>query len=787
MAFSTSTVWFRVDITLAHLDSTATKVLSFTNRNAIGESSAIYYPLLVDINGCGMTVGQDGMPVQSTGSITINDPLNSIGNRRVADLLQEYTAVQQTVQIYAAELAIDDTSPYADWASQWKGKITSIDKGLDDVQQLIFNVEAMALPTTSITPLLSETTGTTIEIDEVKGEVWPQAFGASLGVSAEVHPIRIASGTAPKWAYHAVRTSPARDYDTSDFVDIRIPDEEGVYRTVFDGNDTDPRHYLCTTGSTYPSAAGTSERAWRLSDLTNDPTSPSSTGPQGTIITSLRWRFKGQNTVLAPTGALIFTIYELDSLGAVQKPGQVLATATANKADYWTELSGASDFWVYASFDRPVHLRYSLDSPTRPGYAVSMRQDTYATSTTDFVDGGHTSSPTARYWSRTDLGQWGEPTDTSADTSVFGLYAAELTLSDASIVSTGGGTYTGKVITLSQKTAGTNQTNPEIEYDLVVLNEQVIDDAAGTVTGAADDYIGKSPVYVIKYLTQTFDGTNWALSSDWDVSRFSTRNAAVIAGPVTRKVSGAITQESTLDQVISQLAAETAIYVVQLTSGKFAVALWGYQEAVTKVFTDEDIANISLSEADISSVINRAQVFYSESLTQNRGLIGAAQGSFEGYSSFVDWKDGGSVLQTALTSRSVDLYGERQLNRIQSSFIGDSTTAESLAQYYLSTFDYPHRTISFDVPFWENRALELMDIVEVISAKLPAVNGTSPEAPRIYFEGQEVDLIPNDRQVQAQRYRCVLVGRSLSAPRDGAPTLRLTARVISPYHPNDPT
>lgn len=138
--------WFRVDVVFKLLaDGTTTKTMKFINRSAKGEST-LYWPLLKSIDGCGLEVGQDGMPVQSTGTINIVDPFESLGEeRRAFDILERYTPVNQSVSVYAAQTPVSDTAPDADFALIWKGVCRDVSKAFDEESTLSFAVESVTV------------------------------------------------------------------------------------------------------------------------------------------------------------------------------------------------------------------------------------------------------------------------------------------------------------------------------------------------------------------------------------------------------------------------------------------------------------------------------------------------------------------------------------------------------------------------------------------------------------------------------------------------------------------
>lgn len=84
--------------------SGTTTTFNFTNRTEDLQLAGSGRAVLKSFSGVGMTVGQDGMPAQQTGSITIRDAPEAWGEeRRFIDEMFEWTPIQQSVALYLAQ------------------------------------------------------------------------------------------------------------------------------------------------------------------------------------------------------------------------------------------------------------------------------------------------------------------------------------------------------------------------------------------------------------------------------------------------------------------------------------------------------------------------------------------------------------------------------------------------------------------------------------------------------------------------------------------------------------
>lgn len=161
--------------------------------------------------------------------------------------------------------------------------------------------------------------------------------------------------------------------------------------------------------------------------------------------------------------------------------------------------------------------------------------------------------------------------------------------------------------------------------------------------------------------------------------------------------------------------------------------------------------------------------------------------SVSNYSGTINWGKETNSYVNFLTSDSVNLYGEKELEETNFKYIGDSTSAEHIASLILSRFDHPHWILNINVPFWENRSLELMNVVEYLSPRMPSYFGTSARAKLPTHDGAEVDVIKGHYWKRAQRYTCQIIGREIVFDSNGFPSINFDLRVIKPYHANDPT
>lgn len=765
--------WYRVDLTFKLLsDGSTTKTIKLISRNAKDETES-YFPLLRDISGCGLTVGQDGMPVSSSGSITIDDAWGSFGlERRISDLLERYTLTEQSVTVYMATTKLGDTAPHSDFESIWKGVVKSISISPGKERTLSLSVESSSIEERYITRTITEdmaATGETIP-EQSLGKALPLIFGEDVTVPC--YSISD-NNLSAKYAYGIQM---ADTFPAGGATAFYAKDEDGVYRQVQDFGSNYAGLTAEANGACYPSSYGRTEIVTRVL-IRSDAR---------LIITGLRWWMKGQNsyppTHLTPAGVIKFALYTpvQEYQPSLENP---LRTAEANKADYWTSLEGSSNFWVYAHFEKPLVpaecTMYNAFGLNFIALYASMCLSAYAGATTDFTSGGQNSG-TMGYYTR-------DGTDhnllyVSGYTPFVQLIVTRI--EDLVSSTTDASGYRHRYVAVTQP--DDTGTEPDItSLDLVVTCDGLKDDSSGTITSSASSLITR-PDHVANLVQRTYNGTSWVDSGKFDFSTFSSLYSLFTSGSYQRSVFGATTSETTLQEFLAQLAKEHCCYFVQRSDGKLALWPWGATGDIQAVLTDEDMRVTSIEFVDSSSVINDVIVAYGDDYL-NTNSQWAASGQYENKLGALTFNKDTSSYYSLLSAISNSLYGKRCLADESFSLIGDSTSATSFAECMLRRNDHPHVLIYAEAPAYKYQDLDLMDIVSLLTTQLPAHLGSSAEAPMLESQGELVDLWEGDYRKRAKRYRAQIIGKNINVPEGGAGTWKFTFRLMNPPHTNDPT
>lgn len=777
MASPNINIWFRVDITLKHLQDQTSKVITVTSRPLRGENPHETFPILDSINGLGLAAGQSGMPTSSTGSVVLVDTFESFGaERRFFDLLERYTPIEQTVQVYATQTALDDNAAYSDFVSVWKGKCKSVSKS----DNLTLDVEAQIFETRYVTTKIGSTftrNGTIANVpNQSIGKNVPLIMGSSVQVPA--YPLNDSTYDAfDCWHYYGVNLGTSFEIGSSGVQKYYAKCHDGVYRRVYSNSTARVAGFgsNISTGSNYPTPQGLTERGIDVKI----------SGSEYYIIVGGYWWFKGQNSGgITPTGHIVFNLYIANEAGT-SIDTEPIAKAVIDKADYLTEVRGASDFAINFYFDKMVVFGEGMLPPR-----ISMVLDNYDTSVTDFVDGG-VNAVGEEYFTKLSNNEWA-PSATGAKPycqlrTVSFTDGTGATDGGAAAIIPSDGIRPIGFQSLMYDVGNTDYAELS-DLDLIVETNGILDNGGGSITGSASSVI-KYPNHILKLMGYTWNGSAWVDSGNYDFSQFASLYSSTFAAGQTysRYISGATEGEQTLEDLLSSVMDQSASKLVQLTNGKLTIWPWGISQAVSRVFTDENSSVISWKRLDSGSIVNQVKISYAKSLINAAANdLGAGGNSFN-FGALLDWTVTSYPLINMLVEDSQAIYGKKPPSETELNLVNDSTSAETYGYSLLRQFDHPHTLAQISVDFWKNRDLELMQIIELVNPKMPGYLGTSSKARLPTYDGNDVQVSRGDYWKRATRYRCQIISREISWGRSSLPSLVFGLRVITPYHLNDPT
>jgi hypothetical protein len=773
--------WVAINL-VARLKTTgATTSFDISSRPVIDESGS-YYPILKEISSLGSAMG-DFLPVNSTGTITLNNAPNSFGfERRFSDILDRYTIIDQEVTIYAVQEVVTNLAPgIADQA--WKGRIRDFTINVDG-QTIDINVESSSISQRVATKMIDSTNFPNAPVKSY-GQALPIVFGTDI----EVKPIQISAdgATAPDYAYATTLGNSTSGYINGGVTSYYVKDYDGIYRAITSSAVTTPRNGY--TGATANNGIMTTEVAFRSSFA--------SASTDSYLCTGVRVRLLGTGIGAGTvTGTITLRVYEdLNGAPALQP----IATATVEKFDYSAAFHASAEFDIKGSLDRPLLFSKS----TYYYLSISATNETAATCSSTLimltVDGS------AYSWSRITTGttengtNWKPKSLFYGGNLDFGFYPCLFAdTPDPTLIEDGKDFYvnteTGlgnSYFNITQNAAGTGQTNSDLtKLDYVVKIDGLKDNSSGTISGSANYQIVDAK-YAILLLDKEWNGTTWT-GGRIDSGKFSSYHAGArgnSADSLNRYLSGASKGRSAVWALFGEICKSSASRLVPVnstSSGKY-LGFWafGSANATAAIITDEEANILSIEQRGVETIVNNVQGSYGWSLTTvdpNRWLIAGASDRLGTMLMYNDLSGVGTMLCAA----SIASYGQRYLSDNQFDFIGDATSATNLARCIIARYAVPTVYVILDVPFFKYSTLSLLDVIEIVHPDLPAYFGTSSDAHNPTYTGTEVDMRDNLYWKRAQRYRAQIESRVMNFNLGGFPTLRIEARLLL-NSPNDPT
>lgn len=747
-------------------DSSSSTTIYFGSRPVL-KNSAIH-PILKKVDGLG-TYLDTYLPQPTTSTIVLDNSPGSLAyQRRIVDLFERYTPIEQTVIIYAIQKEIDDYNLSVSSADQvWKAKVVGWEMRGGDAPELALTIAADIVPRRVMTRIIDSETFTTAPTSSI-GKYLPICIGDSVEVRAI--PVSSAATTAPLYAY---ATTLGEDFVNDGINDIYVKDSRSNEYVEI----TNP----ASTSTAAYSSAPTVSTATTLTTFEGgcpfDVTGGSYLIRGGAVYCVGDGTYSG-----AVNGTLQIKLYEADegptSAGFGNWPRNPIATAEVTKSDYTSEIQTSANYTIEFSFDKALVVR------SDKSYLLSF----YDPTGTALVDVLYfRASTTDALYEYTSTYGWGILTGSSGYTLKFDLYGVKFT--DQPVPGTL--PYEGlgyAAVELSQKTAASGQTNPGLaEFDIILNISGLKDDSLGTLTGAANTSLNNAR-YAIAALETRFDGANW-IAGDFDFTKFSSTHSATIngaAGNLSRLLNGKTEGRATTDQILSQLCKNSASRVTLYNGSSKQLALWawGTTASTAREIDDEDATILSVVGRGADTVINLVSIIHDARLKEATAVDIASQGQLTGYSQNYQWTPDRNTETTLISQESADIYGDRY--QVDDIFNWLNTDGEILAKYYACRYAQPDVFVSLEVPYFKYKALEMLDIVEIIHPDLPSYLGSSAVAKNPSYAGSEVDIATGTYLKRAKRYRAQIEGKEINLNPGSIPTLRLSARLLLNF-PVDPT
>ena len=761
-------VWFY--LTLKRFDDLTTKTVLVTNRTlgaALSDTDSEHYSIIQNISGIGSTLG-DFTPRRQTGTISLDiKPHSFAWERRFLDLLQHYTPIEQDVTIYTTFTQPDAplTNPSATGTAQITSKVRSWSADLTN-HTLELSI--------SYDPIGNRALGYQINATDN-----PDALASSLnrtlpvviGSSVEAQAFSLNSDDVePDFAF---ASNFGDDFQVKAVNSVKFKNRAGDYVTFANGNDAAAvlsNSYLIRADATSftwtITAVGSQEKAWFAWSIN------SSTLSSGYLVNKIELTGLSLGAASTNNQNLVCGIYSKPSGEALRT--EALGESIINSDDYSAEITAASG--------TPYTMSFKFDPPVAmlPNEEHYLALNFYAEEPVDFYWGsasGTGSIQTASVYARNgqlNVQNWDFLYNTltggagNLPRPQYAIYGVEYTPNlTASNKNESGFGYS--YLSFTQYGASASEKAVLTDEQFIVNCDGISDDGSGTITGTASALIEK-PDDVIQLLTSEYDGTNWGLSGDIDVTTYSTELATLyqLRVLVVRvRTSGRDSIRATIEDVLFSTGCRLG-----LTANGLTLFPVGSAPALSGTITDADarILSIESRPAD-ETIVNKFIVNFDQQLSSNDFFFAANENDLRDYVGYY-------VLDSGfLVSNSSSLFGIKELRNNRFEFASDAThVAEVVARYARVFGRRPVQLITFEVPFINYSTMEVFQVWKLVTSKMPAFFGSSSDSWAPTYGGAVVNE-GKFTEKRAEEYRVQIESKKLFMSDSGAPYLRIVARM----------
>lgn len=787
MAFPNLQTWFAAEITMKDKAGGSTKTFYVSSRAAINDPNyGRYKPILQSISGLGMTLGND-LPEASRGSITVDNTGGSYGlERRISDFFERFTPIQQSVKIFSALTSLSDRQLSGRLVQEWQGVTRSfrIGYGEDGKGTVTFEIESSSILNRIMTRAITA----------AEFQAAPQAsIGRHLplvfGYNVETKPVRITADAAypVQWAYG---TTLGQTNVNSGVITYWGKANDGNYRPLSNPPTVNTPIVSTNTAGNIKGRDGT------LASIPKEFAHcmlPDTLVPY--VVTTGRIYVYGVGFgAYSAAGSIFINIYERKKTSGA--PGDKIASAEILKSTYATALRGSAGFFMDFSFSKPWMLGFS---DTVYGYFVSFSQTYPTTGIEDdevvapgFVPG---TFPLDSAYQITNRAATRGINDFDLVTSgnirmLYDLFAVrfdDFRTPTLGMIGEDGLGYS--YIEATQRTAGTGQTNTDISgLDLILGVHGLKDDAAGLVTGTPNAPI-EAAHFAAYAAARTYAGSGvWSDTTAFDFTAFDASEAVFQSTHrYYRKIAGTTDGRTTLETVLRNILKNAAAQIVMRKNGKFSVYSWGTERPTAARIDESDGARIlSINKESAAYVINKIIAYYDRRLTTSDLITGTAEAEFRNYAGSMTLSTANDALVDLYSRESVSSYGTRELSQNTFNYLSDTDSMRHVLESFLTQWGEPPVFVDVEAPFFKFRALELLDVVEILHPDLPSYFGTSEDALLPTYNGAQIDVVDGQPWRRAKNYRAIIEAIGINWTFTEVPTLRLTTRLLL-NSPKDPT
>ena len=809
--------FYRVELTVVRLgdqiqsgtQTVRTKISKTYNfvskslRDAITPSDReTMFPILEAVGEVSLNAGEF-LPSTSFSSISILNHRGSFGaDRRFSDVLERYTAINQTINFYVGQSDNFSDTP-ASWQQIASGQVQSWNTSLGGGEPTIsFQIAPYKISDRVMNLEVSrDIVGMENAPDASLGVALPIVFNkihnnqtTPLSSYPQVQPIRISTDGA-ETAKYALCTlmyqSTISRVMTNYYAKKSWETDADLWTVISFTRDVDS--YLTTTGSTRALNTYAGE-AYRI------PEHAAGSNATGFIVQGVTFSAVGgsSNPVRTSAASINVSILRVDRDTYAVIDTVATGQVQLNNYDALNNVSG-TNFNVNVSFDQPVVLELMSNRT----YDFYIAYETTGWAAGDMSFRLHpTASRSMVKVAGASTGNWSivSPEPTTVIAHKLRIVTAT-SVAHENTYSKDGFTYAS--LTLSQPAPDVGQGNPPLDsLSIVALVEGLcrysdtsrILNANDALARLSFEWNGESWNDVNAIDTTTLQGSHYTPL----FSTSGTQRARYLTGIFTSKVS--------YSQVISELARATASKIGIFSSKKLFIYPWGVTASPAFNIPQADIIPLSWEMRDPSTVMNRTSITFDRVFAIEEDVNVES-----GYAYAIDFSNPSYLPVQQITEESRALYGVQNIVENKFDVFGYSDyyagvgvpgyltggpsnsqpveagvvvfSVDFLAEYYMTRFALPAVYCSFVIPWHRYSSIKMFDVITFAHSEFPAFYGTDPNArPGVVISGSNTTPIPNagygQELTRAQTYRGLVEGISYVMAMEHAPAIRLTVLVL---------
>lgn len=758
--------FFLVQLNFLNIESGATLQVNCINRTCT-TSNASWFPILKDITGIGAIVGEQ-LPRQSRGNIVINNSPKSLGaERKLSDLFDTYSLVNTEARFYLANTGLKtEPTVIGDLTEIWRGLIDSVQFAQGDNLRISFKKDF--IPTRTMTR-------------SVTRNAFPNAPESSLG-----RHLPLIFGNYSEVDAVIVRESYTESSENR--IDIAygtslgnkfIPSGTGADAPILFYNNPISQRYEPVTFATNPTTPIYSQPSTATSDIDlwekekniayKLKSGQNVTG--GELITGVNW-YLGLSGSATGSGQYTCTIYTSANGYPAQEISKSICEINSARKQFLGVINGVNVYNFRFYFNKLVQV------PIDGEIFIALSKSDDEVNFSPFRDYGVLSAFEVYRILSADTGaeiaaleEWERVVLTTAKDhfDVFGLAVTHDVSGGSSSTWQDGLGHVQMTLRMRDQENVPNLSREQF----IVTSRGMKDDSSGSITGVANSLLS-SGVACLACMLYRWDGSNWvSLPTD-------TRFSATWNRPYTHGIRGSTQGRTTQEQILNELAYNSAAKIIPSPEGKVAIYYMGTSRAPVGILEDEDITITGVEIQGTSNIINRFESVYYRRITQRLTSV-LNEGGFRGYQGAFDSRFDAIIGDPVQVNRSISRFGRLEVGTKQFNFIGDLEPMRSIASIYLMSFLFPQMIITLESPYDKNGQYQLYDVVDVYSVNLPAEDGTSSDAvlPLSGTEENSVEIINGHYFKRQKKTRCIILGKDVILQKEKTPLVKYTLARIN--------